>query len=711
METPDWDSAAAVLMATGISRREGQAQLGQAIINTINTKNTLVAQAPTGTGKSYCAAIPLINQVLAAKKAGKKFRGAISTETLTLQRQIASKDLPALQKLYPGFTYKKLMGRNNYLCLNAAEISAYGNYDIEAINQKLLKRKDDLDAGELSDVERVLGQKVDKDLWSKLQGSQTFCVDNDCGEEKCFAAKARAIALDSDIVIVNHAILGIDAELKSRGDVFADGMLGTLNTIIVDEAHALEPVLVNQWKTEVTHWQINNHAENFLHTIMRCNEFKTLPTAVDTAHQCSNAIYEIFENIHKFFEIFAEETNDEWKNFQAAICEKYIPSSSSPKLKAALSKYELTTRSLIKNVLKSLHKLNAYVSGVVSYLNEFMIKITKRRKFNKGHRSLKEMINILDMLDKAFDSKDGIIDNFGKIGIIFKGWVKNDLSHGMTIEFVPLDISKRASDIWKNVQSSILLSATLRDLTDGSFTYARRCVGFPDGPEIDVASPFDYQTKQLIYKTEAKGTKTEGAQYDMQELLDLIFAVNGRSLILFTAKKELEYADKILSQYKKHYGDKFPYQLLVQTEGANKEYLLSEFKKDTHSILLGLKSFFVGIDVPGEALTHVALCKFPLAQYSIECKMRIIVWRMKGFPRWYERESLTTMSQAAGRLIRTTEDHGIISILDFRVANPKERVAETANLGIKALNSPVTHSIQDVHAFVNNHIQKIPTSV
>lgn len=711
METKDWDKISIPITNAGMSRREGQAQLGQSIFNAITNKSTLVATGPTGTGKSLASAIPLINKVLEAKKLDKTFRGAISTETITLQRQIAEKDLPFLQKLYPGFTFKKLMGRNNYLCFNSIAMSAYGDMEIEKVNQKLLKRKMDLGAGELPDVERVLGTSITNELWSKIQGSQTFCVDNDCGPEDCYAAKAREIALTSDIVIINHALLGIDAELKGRGDVFADGILGPLNTIIVDEAHALEPVLVNQWKTELTQWQISNHIDGFVHTIIRCNEFKSVAGSVDSAQKCSENLHEIFNNIQHFFEIFAQDTNTDWRDFESAICEKYLPGSSSDLLKYALQHYEITNRKLIANTLEKLRKLSLFAESVNSYLNELMIKIKKRRQFNKGRRSLLELINILEMLEKALDSKDGIIDNFGKFGIIFKGWVKNDLSHGMTIEFIPLDISKRASDIWKNTDSSVLLSATLRDLTDGTFNYARRCVGFPDGPEIDVASPFDYATKQLIYKTTGQGKRVEGAQYDIQELLNLIFAVNGRSLILFTAKKELQYADEMLHKYKSYYKDQFPYQILVQTDGANKQALLEEFKKDTHSILLGLKSFFVGVDVPGESLTHVALCKFPLAQYSTECRMRIIVWRMKGFPRWYERESLTTLAQAAGRLIRTTDDHGIISLLDFRLANPKERVAETAELGIQALGSPVTNDINVVHEFLNKHVQTVSIGV
>jgi ATP-dependent DNA helicase DinG len=710
MDTTEWDIAFAPVMALGREVRTGQSELGQAIFNAINSKTTLVGQAPVGTGKSFAAAVPLISKVLEAKKKKGIFRAAMSTETITLQNQIANKDLPFLQTLYPGFSFKKLMGRSNYLCLNAAHLSGVGNFECEQIYQKLLKREHDLGPGELSDVERVLGREVDAELWRKLQGDQNFCVDNDCQPERCFAAKARAEALEADIVVVNHALLGVDAELKARNnDAFGEGVLGSLQCLIVDEAHALEPVLVSQWTEELTQWQVSNYIESMLYTVNRCASIKGPYTWLDKAQDTSETIYEIFNNLHHFFEVFAEETQTEWHGFEAAVSLKYLSNSISLKLVNALNKYETTNVDLLKKAITQLIKCQAWMLSIWAYLSEFAVKIEQKRKFSKGFRSIDELIKTLTMLLKALETKDGIIDNYGKTGVIFQGWVSKDGTNKMTLRMVPLDVSLKASTIWKNVNTSIMISATLMDLTDSSFKYSRRCVGFPTGPEINVATPFDYATKQLIYKTTATGQRVENAQYCLSELQSLVEAAEGRSLILFTAKKELEYAAEELRRLK--YLGSFPYQILVQEDGANKQKLLEEFKTDTHSVLLGLKSFFVGVDVPGEALSHVAICKFPLARYSIECKMRIVVWREKGFPRWYERESLTTLAQAAGRLIRTTDDHGVISILDFRVVDPKQNVYAAAELGITALGSPVTNNISEVRAFLANHVQLTTSTV
>lgn len=701
MQTQDWDKAAQKLYENGATYREGQTLLGQAVFDAINNKTSLVAVGQTGIGKSFCAAIPLITRVLEAKKKDKTFRAAISTETIALQNQIAEKDLPFLSTLYPGFVFKKLMGRSNYLCLNTMQLSAIASNDLEKFYQLLEKRISDLGSGEIKDVERVLHQEISPEIWSRISGSMSFCVDNDCEEDKCFAARARNKALEADIVVVNHALLGIDADLKSQG--LEEGLLGILDTIIVDEAHALEPVLVSQWTEEVTHWQISNYIDSIVYTVDRCNNIKNNLASIHHIQVATENVHEIFGNIHEFFERVTEDSKEPWDNFEAAISMKYMSGSISDKLRHALHNYEDITPQLIKETLEKFAYCKNFIDTINSHLQQSGAKIPQKRKFNKGFRSLKELTHILNVLNQALQTKDGIIDDFGKVGVIFNGWMKKDLSHGYTLRLTPLDVSYKAMNIWKQPSTSILLSATLTDLTDGTFTYARKCVGFPNGPEISVSSPFDYQTKQLIYVTTGEGKKVDGGQYCLDELVSLVQISNGRSLILFTAKKELEFASKAL--HLMQINNKFPYKILVQENGNNKQKLLDEFKSDTHSVLLGLKSFFVGIDVPGEALSQVIICKFPLAKFSIECRMRMSVWAKKEFPRWYERESLTTLAQAAGRLIRTTDDRGVISLLDFRVINPAEKVHQTAKLGLNSLGSPITRDINVVNQFLNSYVQ------
>jgi Rad3-related DNA helicase len=127
---------------------------------------------------------------------------------------------------------------------------------------------------------------------------------------------------------------------------------------------------------------------------------------------------------------------------------------------------------------------------------------------------------------------------------------------------------------------------------------------------------------------------------------------------------------------------------------------MEEFKSDTSSVLLATKSFFVGIDVPGEALSLLALVKWPNARYDALCKQQITHWRTRGFPRWYERESLTLFGQASGRLIRSSGCKGVVGLLDFRANDSESNVFKTAKLGITTLRSPITQDIGTVKAFL-----------
>lgn len=710
MKTNDWNSAFKPMIALGRDIRIGQAQGGQSIFDTIKNKGSLIAEMPTGTGKSFAAAIPLIMNVVEAKKIGKSFRGVISTGTITLQRQIAEKDLPFLHTVYPGFTYKLLMGRGNYVCLNQAKLAAYGNKSLEDLYQLMEKRKDSLKTGDKFDVEKAVGFPISMEIWSQISGSSKFCSDNACSDDKtrCLAGKAREIALASDIVVINHALLGVDTEMKNGGsDALSDGILGTIDCLIVDEAHELEPILVDQWSEELTQWQISDMTGSVA-TAMDFSKSYINPGKFDNiTHMALEDIILSYINIQTFFEQYSKYVGEDWDRFESPMSLKTIRKTSNTMLINAMNEYEIDTPKLITSAIDGLDETLIYFDKVNQKLmddyDQLGVKVKNRRKFSKGRRVAKELIQTLGMLRDAIQSKDGIVNNYGKTGVIIRGWIrKKDNTKGMTISVKPLDVSKEAKTIWNSVGSSVLMSATLMDLTEKSFRYARECVGFPDGPEIKVASPFDYKKNQLVYVSPAHGNTVEAAQYSLNELMALVEASKGRSLILFTARKELEHAANMLRQFKAQ--GMFNYTIYAQEDGEDKQKLLHAFTHDTNSILLGLKSFFVGVDVSGESLSHLIMAKFPLPRYSVECKMRIQVWRMKGFPNWYARESLESLAQGAGRLIRSSSDFGVVSLLDFRLMDINSNVYKTAKIGINALGSPVTQSVSEVEKFLQPRV-------
>jgi len=698
-----WDEQFAPVLAQGREVREGQRTLGNAIIDVVEKGGNLIAEASTGTGKSFATLVPVIVAVQKAKKKKEDYRGVVSTETLTLQDQIFKKDLPFLASLYPDFTYGKLMGRSNYLCFEVAKDNAIGVKELDALVTLLETRQANLGDGEKSDVERVIGRKLDKEEWSKIAGSSTFCGENKCAPDVCYGAKARKTAKEVDILVVNHAVLATDLEIRSNAlpeSGAEDGLVGTFETLIVDEAHELAPVLVENGTKEVSLWELSAMGSTIIAGIEHAQLVYANASIGRIASEAVDDIVDAFNSIQKFYQLLAEKSGEQWTNYSTAVCIKNLMMGQPAYIIHAMDVYEQQVPQLLENALQTLEKVQKYLTKGVAVA--FEEKLKKRAKISKALRTAGELAGNVRILQSAMQTKDGIISEYGIYGVTVRGWEKKkDGSKGMTMRMKPMDVSGRAQYLFHN-KTNILVSATLTDLTDGTFKYVKASTGFPSGAkELRVTTPFDLATQQMFYMTPATGTKVghlRGAQFDFDELVDLIMAARGRSLVLFTSREELDWASDAVKVL--HAKGVFPYNILVQEKDADKAELMDKFKSDTHSVLFATKSFFVGIDVPGEALSAVWICKWPNPQYNAECKQQVIYWGGRGFKKWYERESLTTFQQGAGRLIRSSGCKGVVGVLDFRVSDRKESVFKSALTGVQAIGSPVTIKIDDVKTFL-----------
>lgn len=692
-----WDQQFAPVIALGREVRDGQRQLGNAVIDVVEKGGNLIGEASTGTGKSFATLIPLINAVKKAKSEKKTYRAVVSTETLILQGQIFTKDLPFLYGIYGGFTYHKLMGRSNYLCLNAADNNKIGLARLSTTVEKLKARKDNLGAGEKQDVERVLGRELDDTEWEKITGSSTFCADNSCTPESCFSSLARKHAKTADIVIVNHSILAIDLEMKLNG-TSEEGILGDFEALVVDEAHQLEPTLVKQWTKELTTWELASLSGSIAGGIEIAQGAIANSSMGRLTQGGLDDLEDMFKNIQNFYSLLVAKQGDKWRGSSSALSMKFLSSGDDPRLISAMVEYEE------QNPARLAHA-EQVLEAAIEYLQKAAIKakdinLRNRRKVSKGFRCAKDLLDIVKIVSQALETRNGIINQYGIYGAIVDGWEKRDGTQGMTLRLVPLDVSPKAQYLWHN-KTNVFVSATLTDLTDMTFKYAKECVGFPAAKEIRVSSPFDMPEQQLVYMTPATGTKVtevNGAQFDFKEMVDLINASRGRSLVLFTSRQELDWASNELLQLRNM--GYFNYPILIQERDSNKEKLMAEFKSVTDSVLMATKSFFVGIDVPGEALSSVIMAKWTNPQYSVECRQRVEHWGAKGFKRWYEREALTTFQQASGRLIRSSGCKGVVGVLDFRISDTTSNVFKTAKLGVTALGSPTTINMDDVKAFL-----------
>jgi len=260
--------------------------------------------------------------------------------------------------------------------------------------------------------------------------------------------------------------------------------------------------------------------------------------------------------------------------------------------------------------------------------------------------------------------------------------------------------------LWSRASSFILLSATLR-ISD-SFAYAAERFGLnleednisaSSGGSVEARavahpSPFDYATQALLYVPRhipVPGT----AQYEdvlFEEMRSLIEASSGRAFVLFTSHQMLRRIAPRLSAA-------VDWPVLVQNESGGKDAILQQFREDTHSVLCGTRSFWEGVDVPGESLSLVIIDKVPFAPPDDRLLMaRCEACADKGGNAFYDiqlPEAMAALRQGAGRLIRSQDDRGVIAILDSRLYTKSYGRVVARNLP----RAPKTEEISDVRRF------------
>lgn len=181
----------------------------------------------------------------------------------------------------------------------------------------------------------------------------------------------------------------------------------------------------------------------------------------------------------------------------------------------------------------------------------------------------------------------------------------------------------------------------------------------------------------------------------IEELMDV---TEGRSLVLFTAKKDMQEVYSRLREKEKSY------KILVQEDGKDVNRLKEEFSKDETSCLLATGAFWEGIDVKGPSLENVIIAKLPFPTVDPVIQNKASVYS-DGFREVYLPEMLLKLKQGTGRLIRSETDKGIVAILDSRVKDYAEEI--TSSLPY----SNVTADMEEVERFVNTNLNKEKTKV
>ncbi|MBC8204689.1 MAG: DEAD/DEAH box helicase family protein [FCB group bacterium] len=650
---------------TNYETRPRQREMADDISEALFSGDFLMAEAGTGTGKSFAYLIPAILFALSEKQ-----RLIVSTNTKNLQEQLFSKDLPFLVKsLDLKFRAAVLKGRNNYLCRRKwLEILADPDYILaDDERTRALTLLFWVNRTNTGDIAENSGFKSERSwgLWSKAASEAGACGGQKCAKfGQCFLQQARKNAQQSHIVVVNHALVLTDT-------IAENAVLGEYSHIIFDEAHNLEKAAIAHLGLEANIWTFRNftnklYRKDKAETGLLIRLMRQLGTDSELpAGKITEALTEvnlIRSHAGEFFGRIAEEAVQLHRDYQSGYTLKIRYGPNDAVIKAAGTAREDLLESLT-NLMRLLKKLSDELSGIESddKLRDIVLEIGG---------AAEEASNLHNLIQELTDAET--ID-----WVYWWELYKRQSGYETALFAAPLNPGEMlATKLYPMLESAVFTSATMT--VAGSFNHFRERLGvdlLPDKTVTvkDYGSPFDYQ-RQAVFAVPVFIPNPKKVVEFNSALSDLIIKLaqefNKGMLILFTSYTQLNQV------YNRIYAPLTRAGLNVLAQGieGSRSDIFRRFLQE-RSILLGTDSFWEGIDAPGEALEILVVVKLPFAVPS-EPVVAAQIEKLESqgrnaFMEYTVPEAAVKLRQGVGRLIRSSIDRGAVLICDTRVINTR----------------------------------------
>ncbi len=716
----------------GHTRREAQIEMSQVAAEALRTGSYSVIQAGTGTGKSQGYLVPA---ALHARATGRPI--AVSTFTRVLQQQLVERELPFVQQLVPGMTYAQLQGRSNYLSLSRlaeeleeafaeetlpvarawmlaalvrfAATSAYGNLEELGLTPQMLDAYLDADGRVVQTLASVRASQDDR-------ASGAAFVD--------FYQRARENAERADLVVVNHALLLTSSLDEDANEVPFGG------TVICDEAHNLEDAATGTLEQRVE--------ERVLRRILRaihdprtgtglvrdCRRRLGLPAndptliaiarAVDDAHA---ALDSLAAQLHRYVmgQTVVAKSDLERYGVRVRIDAGALSAAGGPALRTAATSLNQFLTSLRNALTALIERVPMEQEGASRGERETR---RVRRTVRLARSLLRDLRTVVEHSTRFWSFSNS--SNY--VRVVELGRMEPEASTAanetaprgartpVTISAVPINVGPLLWErLWSRLDTAICTSATLTVYGQG-FDFFLSRIGLEHDRVGDAPQPkavitrelppaFNYHDQALFMlpnhlpaprDSELKRNFPEAVADLLRRFIPFF---EGKTLALFTANSRRDLVYQRLADPLAEQG--FP--VLCQGQGSLQR-LLDEFRAMEESSLLGSRSLWEGVDVPGPSLSYVFLEKLPYPSLGdpVEAARMSAIENASGsaFFDYLLPKMIIVLKQGFGRLIRAADDRGAAVLLDKRLRSSLYR-AEV----LRSLPDPTIDYESDVDMF------------
>lgn len=621
----------------GFEARPSQRAMARAVAEVLVEGGRLAVEAETGTGKSLAYLVPLL-----LHEAADGLPVIVATKTLQLQEQLMHKELPLLQRLLPApRTVVQARGWNNYLCLRKVETPAEDTVrelgpELPRLRQLAHQRHGKLTRQEVS---------TPAAQWARVQADPLDCQKQHCPHfSRCGLFAERRELENADLILTNHAFLLSDLKVRRDGG----GLLPSCDILVLDEAHRLDDVATDHLAVRIDADRLaamlTAPRQGWLEAV-RFAMLAHLPEAhlLDWSSRFDLHVVLGLQDLERLgADLLAE----------LASLRQAFPGTSTVPHSLLRSPAGENAANLASELAFGLEALEGHLLALAEEFAE-LTPMESPPELKRLARGVRHLSRDLDFLLSGGDSE----------------WVFLVDLHPPALLARPVDNAQTLdSELFGGYSSVIVTSATLRVNDSFNFFYQRSGFALEPVRELSLPSPFHPEQATFVGLADQgpDPNETDFSANIAPHLARLVGALGGRTFLLTTSHRSLTELASLLEAPLAAEG----VELLVQGQ-APPTRLLSRFAAPGARVLLGVDTFWEGVDIPGERLSCVVLTRLPFPVptdplFSARCQ-RIDDAGGSSFDELSLPLAALKLKQGFGRLLRSADDRGIFLLLDPRV--------------------------------------------